>query len=62
MRRLSRRLLGPGGFAERPLLILLLMYAVIGLLFVVVVILLPNGLIGSSLPRLQRWLNQRGQA
>jgi branched-chain amino acid transport system permease protein len=37
-------------------------HIVIGLLFVVVVILLPNGLIGSSLPRLQRWLNQRGQA
>ena len=37
-------------------------HIVIGLLFVVVVILLPNGLIGSSLPRLQRWLDQRGQA
>lgn len=33
-------------------------HIVIGLLFVVVVIVLPRGLIGSSLPRLQRWLDQ----
>ena len=36
-------------------------HIVIGLLFVVVVIVLPRGLIGSSVPRLQRWLNQRGR-
>lgn len=36
-------------------------HIVIGLLFVVVVIALPRGLVGSSLPRLQRWLN-RGRA
>ena len=35
-------------------------HIVIGLLFVVVVVLLPRGLVGSSLPRLQRWLNLRG--
>lgn len=35
-------------------------HIVIGLLFVVVVIVLPRGLVGSSLPRLQRWLDQRG--
>lgn len=34
-------------------------HIVIGLLFVVVVIVLPRGLIGSSLPRLQGWLNKR---
>lgn len=35
-------------------------HIVIGLLFVVGVIVLPRGLVGSSLPRLQRWLDQRG--
>jgi peptidoglycan/LPS O-acetylase OafA/YrhL len=35
--RLSRKLLGPGRFAEGPLLTLLVMYAVIGLLFVTMV-------------------------
>jgi branched-chain amino acid transport system permease protein len=37
-------------------------HIVIGLLFVVVVIALPGGLIGSSRPRLQRWLDRRGRA
>lgn len=37
-------------------------HIVIGLLFVVVVIVLPRGLIGSSLPRLQAWLVKRRQA
>ncbi|MBU1361562.1 MAG: branched-chain amino acid ABC transporter permease [Gammaproteobacteria bacterium] len=34
-------------------------HIVIGVLFVVVVIVLPRGLVGSSLPGLQRWLDRR---
>jgi peptidoglycan/LPS O-acetylase OafA/YrhL len=47
--RLSRRLLGPGRFAEAPLLLLLLMYAIIGILFITIVYV-GNWKIGYTWP------------